>query len=594
MITFFLVGFDLIAAQIWNDWNSLLIDTFVDSTVFGGGADSFTDLLWDQLDFGDAIASASTSIFDSWLTGVDFDAWLSSTSSKLGNLHKSADITPGMSTSEMIAQIKGTGFDSSELGWDKNVDLQTMLDDLHTLATYMEVLSYTEDMDISAFPHLGELESVLSDFGYPSLYRMNDIYEFLNTEVASEIPDSFRSYQIWLGGIEDGFAEIISDEDGAPSVEEVLSEMKPLIKELHSEVANGETSLSDALENLNIAYKALDMYTKDSAETLLNTSEVLLALFDVTNFDYNNLDSDLGKNWLIKFVSAMQAINDEYEVCPNNYIRDIMMDQYTFFEMLEYCPLLWVGSEPGCECLNNAGIYEEEDKKDVLMSMNCLFQKGDDLTVEQTLRLCNGEVFEVNEQDKIVDALETLETLMDLLTGDNYGSSLILYVAADQVTKNFQEIIDDIEDLSNFEIITDGTDGDYLDSVSGYIDIFDNLLSDLNFDGSFADKGEKISEALDQAFGEVTHEVSSEDEEPQKTRKSGRVGKRVWIIVVFCVLILFCGMCCCYVKRRNAALKKTIALESEIESCSGDLPEVYEEEAGTAETNGEPEMICLR
>jgi len=588
---FFLVGLHLTAAQLWNDWNSLLIDTFVGSTAFGGGfsADSFTDLLWDQLDFGDAIATASTLIFDSWLTGVDFDAWLSSTTSKLGDLRNSADITSGMSTSEMIAQIDETDFDSSDLGWVENADLQSLLDDLQTLVTYMEVLSWTQDMDISAFPSLAELESVLSDFGYPRLYSMTDIYEFLNNEVASEIPDSFWYYQSDLGAIEEGLAKIISDENGAPSIEDVLSDMEQLIDELHSEVDNGETSLSDALDNLTLAYIALGMYTKDSAEILLSTSEVLLALFDVTNFGYNNLDSALGKDWLIKFVGAMQEINDDYEVCPNNYIRDIMRDQYSILQMLQYCPLLYIGSAPECYCLNNAGIYEDEDKQDVLMSMNCLFEDGDGLTVEQKLRVCNGEVIEVNEQNEILDALETLESLTDLLTGDNYGSSLISYVATEQLSNNFQEIIDDVEELSNFEIITNGTDREYVDSVSDYIVIFDNLLSDMDFDGSYTDQREAISDALNEALGEVIEEVDSNDEESQKSGRS--VGKRVWIIVGFSVLILFSGMCCCYLKRRNAEFNKRIGLESGIEGYTGDLPQVSEEKAGTAETNGEPDMI---
>jgi len=591
MITlFFLLGFDLITAQLWDDWNSILLDTFIDSTVFGDGlsADSFTDILWDQLDFGAATASASTLIFDSWLTGVEFDDWLSSTSEKLGDLHNSADITPGMSTSEMIEQIEDTDFTSSEIGWVEDVDLQSLLDNLQTLATNMEVLSYKEGMDISAFPSLGELESVLSDFGYPSLYSMTNIYEFLNNEVASDIPDSFQNYQSELDVIEEGLAEIISEEDGAPSIEDVLSDMEVLIDELVSEVDNGETSLSDAVDNLTLAYIALGMYTKDSEEVLLNTSEVLLALFDATNFDYNNLDSGLGKDWLISFVGAMQEINDDAEVCPNDYISDIMRDEYSWFQFPIYCPLLLLDVAPDCNCLDNAGIYEDEDKQDVLKSMNCLFEDGDSLTVEQQLRVCNGEVIEVDEQSEILDALETLESLTDLLTGDNYGSSLILYVATDQLSNNFQEIIDDVEDLSAIDIITNGTDEDYLDSVSDYVNSFNDLLSDLDFDGSYAEQSEMISNSLNEAFGEVMDEADT-NEESGKSRRS--VGRWVWIIVVFFTLIVLSCMCCCYLKRRNSQLKERIALEATVETYSGELPEVNEEKAGTAEANGEPDMI---
>jgi len=591
MITsFFLVGLDIITAQIWNDWNNILIDTFIDSTVFGNdiSADSFTDLLWDQLDFGDAIASASTLMFESWLTGVDFEAWLTSTTSQLVDVRSLADSNVLLSTSEIIDEIEDTGFDSTELGWKEEVDLHALLDNLQSLAMYMEVLSYTEGMDLSAFPSLESLENLLTDFGYPRVYSMSEIEEFLNG-VASEIPDSFPFYQSEVESIKNQLAEIISDDSDAPSIEDVLSNMEELIDDMQSQVDNGDTSLSTSVDDLKTAYIALGMYTKDPAEILLNTSEVLLALFDNTNFDYNNLDSGLGEDWLISFVGAMQEINDDEEVCPDNYIRDIMNDQYSLWEMLRYCPLLYVGNAPDCNCLNNAGIYEDDDKQDVLKSMNCLFEDGDGLTVEQQLRVCNGEVIEVNEQDKILDALETLESLTDLLTGDNYGSSLVLYVATDQLSDNFQDIIDDVEDLSDIRIITDGTDREYLDSVSDYIESFNDLLSDLDFDGSYADQSEAISDSINQAFDQVNEEVDGNDEESGKSGHSS--DKVIWIIVVLCVFVLCLGMCWCRLKRRKISLENKIELETGIEySGEGELPEGYEKKAGTAEANGESGM----
>jgi len=451
----------------------------------------------------------------------------------------------------------------------------------------MEVLSYTEDFDLSAFPSLESLENLLADFGYPRVYSMTDIEEFLANGVVSEIPDSFPFYQSEVESIKNQLAEIISDDTDAPSIEDVLSNMKQLIDDMQSQVDNGETSLSDAVDNLNIAYTALGMYTEDPAEILLNTSEILLALFDNTNFDYNNLDSELGEDWLISFVGAMQEINDEEEVCPENYIRDIMNDQYRLWEMVRYCPLLYVGSAPDCNCLDNAGIYEDEDKQDVLKSMNCLFEEGDGLTVEQQLRVCNGEVIEVNEQDKILDALQTLESLTDLLTGDNYGSSLVLYVATEQLSDNFQDIIDDVEDLSDIQIITDGTDREYLDSVQDYIDSFDDLLSDLDFDGSYTDESEAISDSINKAFDQVNEEV--DDEESGKSGHSS--GKVIWIIVVLCVFVLCLVMCWCRLKRRKISLENKIELETGIEYCvEGELPEGHKKKAGTDEENGEAEM----
>lgn len=563
-----------------------------------GSGDSFTDLLWDQLDFGDAIASASTLMFDSWLTGIDVDAWLSSTTSQLIDLYDSANITSDMGTSEIVDAIEDTDFQSSELGWVENIDLQTMLDNLHTLAMYMEVLSFTQGLDISAFHSLGELESVLSDFGYPGLYSMTDIYEFLDKEVASDIPDSFQDYQSQLEVIEQELAAIISDEDGAPYIGDVLSDMEVLIDELQSEVDNGDTSLSDAVDNLTIAYIALGMYTEDPAEILLSISEDLLALFDETNFDYNDLDSELGKNWLSSFVGAMQEIsesdNNEYQVCPDNYIRDIMSDQYSYLQMGWNCHMLILnmGNSPDCDCLNNAGIYEDDDKQDILSSMNCLFTDGDDLTVEQQLRVCNGEVIEVNEKSEVLDALERFESLTDLLTGENYGSSLILYVTTAQLSNEFQEIIDDIIDLSSIQMISDGTEGEYLDYVSNYIDSFNNLLSDMDFDGSYSEQRRQLSDLLEQALGQVI-EDDSNDAEPAKSGGSGgSIGKLLWIALVLCVLMLgFAGfgLCCCYVKRRNTRFEE-IALEAGIEGNVGIInPEFNGKNIDTAVTSGEGE-----
>jgi len=583
MITSFflilLVGITTAQSDLWTDFNDKISDLFGDSTGDEEtNGDSFIDMLWDQLNFGDSTSSASTSILDAWLTGVEFDDYLDGINTEIRDLLNSADITSDMDTSEIIDAIEEAGFDPIAEGWGQDVDLQTVLDELQTLATDLEVLSYLQGMDLSVFPQLTELESLLSDFGYSGLYTLDDINEFLSDTVEAEITDSFPNYQSELQEIEDGLTQIIAGEDGAPSFEEVLSKLETLIDELQAEVDAGETSLTNALSDLTMAYDALSLFSENPSDVLLDLSEDLSSLFSDTNFDYDGLDVALGSDWLSAFISAMQEIyqtdNDQYEVCPDNYIKDIVRDQYSFANWYLNCPFLSLGQSPRCNCLENADIYGNDDKEDILSSMDCIFEDGDDLTVEQFLRQCEGEVIEVDDKDAIEDALETLEDLTNLLNFANYGDNLITDIDTSDLADGFQSIIDDINDLSNMDIITDGTDQEYLDSVSDYIDKFNDLVSDMDIDGTYTEEGQSISDLLENAWNALTSEDGSTDgstddntddnNDKEEKKGSNSIGKWVWVIVSLGVIIFLFAICCCYVKRRNSKLAM-IEIESEVE-----------------------------
>jgi len=593
---FYLIALEGIAAQssLWNEWTDKISDAFGyanedDST----DADSFVDMLWSQLNFGVATSSSSTAIFDSWLTGVEFDNYLSGITSQLTDLRATAGDTSNMNTSQIVAAINKAGFNSTAEGWANDVDLENVLEELYTMAVDLEALSFSAGMDLSVFPSLGGLESVLNDYGYEDLYTLEDINKFLDERVGSEIPDSYTEYQSNLQEIEDMLADIIAGEDDAADIVDVLSKMTELIDKLQAEVDGGNTNLKDALDDLTLAYEVLSMFGKTPTDILLDLSEDLLSLFTETNFDYDGLDSELGDDWLSSFVSVMQEIyakdNNEYEVCPDNFIQDILISEYSWRAYYAVnCPLVILGQTPSCTCLNNAGIYGNEDKEAVLASMNCRFDEDDDLTVQQILRQCNGEVIEDTPDDKdaIQDAFETLEGLTDLLTEDNYGSNLVSDKNITELSSEFQEIIDAMEVLSDTEIVSDGTDEDYEDSVSDYLENFNTLVSDLDMDGTYSDEGQSITDIVNSAYNSFFD--GDESSEPQEPTKSGSsIPKWVWVIVALGSLACLFGAHCCYIRRKNNKLDR-IAVETEIEGFGGQYMEPLP--AKTAVTSEEGEI----
>jgi len=260
MIKFFVSSFAVVAAQseAWTDWIDILRNTFDDVTsVDSTDANSFTELLWDQLNFADATTSSTSLLLDGWLTGVDFDDFLSDVTSKLDDLLDTAGDTSSTDTSEIIAAIEDAGYDPTGEGWIDGLDLQEFTDILDLIALHLEILS-AEGMDLSVFPHLDELEAELEKYGYVGLWSVSDIEEYLQESV--NIPSSFTHFNDELNSIIEGLEEINSDSENTMSLEEMLSDMKTLIEELESEVDLGETSLEDPLSALQTAYETLELF----------------------------------------------------------------------------------------------------------------------------------------------------------------------------------------------------------------------------------------------------------------------------------------------------------------------------------------------
>jgi len=592
IIPFFLIVLEGIAAQsnLWNDWTAKI------SQAFGYTAkkdESFIDVLWNQLDFGKATSSSSTSILDGWLTGIKLDDYLSGMNSKLSDLLKNAGDTSKMNTSQIVAAIRKSGFNSTTEGWAKDVNLQDVLKELHTMAADLEALSFKQGMNLKVFPSLGKLESVLKDYGYSDLYTLDDVNKFLKDKVGTEIPDSYKDYQSDLEDIEEMLTDIIARKKDAPSITDVSLKMAQLIAKLQAEVNGGSTDLKDALDDLILANKVLSIFGKSSSDNLLDLSEDLLSLFTETKFDFDGLDNKFGIDWLSSFVSAMQEIystdHHEYEVCPDSFIKDILKKEYSWYQYPLYCPMLMFGQTPNCRCLNNAGIYGNEDKKVVLKSMNCRFNKADKMSVEQILRKCNGEKIDVaDNKSEIKDAFKTLDGLTDLLTDTNYGKNLILDRNITVLSNEFKKIIGAMEVLSGTKIVSDGSNKDYMDSVSDYLDKFKTLVSDLNLDGTYSEQSKAISDLVSSAFNSFKENDSAEQKpnEPQEPTKGGRaIAKWVWVVVALGILGFLLGVYCCYVKRKNNKLDR-ITVETEIEGFGAQ----YREPVRTSVTLGEGEI----
>jgi len=148
--------------------------------------------------------------------------------------------------------------------------------------------------------------------------------------------------------------------------------------------------------------------------------------------------------------------------------------------------------------------------------------------------------------------------------------------------------------------------------VSDYVDKLNKLVSDMDLDGTYADKGQAISDLLKSAYNKLKGEVDSKDEEDTKggssvgkseqkgevdskdeedTKGGSSIGKWVWVLVVLGTFMFLLGICFCCIKRRNNRLH-SIRLESQMEGYDGKIrPFVHGEPAITAVNSGEGQMF---
>jgi len=583
---------------MWSGWNDILGDTFGDNTWIDDsiGGDSFTDFIWDQIDFGDATDEASSSLFEGWLTGIDMDDFMSNINNQLQtmlDLDPLGGDTSGMSTDEIVEAINNAGFDPTDYGWDQNANLQDVLDEMSAVATDMEVMSWMEGWDLDEFPALDGLESTLNDFGYDDLYSLEDINSYLETNVEDIMPDGYTEYQTQLDAIEAELNEIMNGDSDAPSMDSVLSDIESMINSMQTDVNNGATDLTEPLENLENVYDVLSYFDMEPTDMLAQMAEDMNSLFEDTDYDYGGLDDTLGSDWLSNFETAMQELSgmNDYEVCEDNFVKSTLSAQYNTVAAYGVSCIRLVGYNVlDCTCLNNAGIYGNTDKADVQESLMCLLNEDDDLTVEQTLRECNGEDVEM---ETTLDAFELLDELTSQLTLDNFADMDDDLVDTDELSERWEDIISGIEDLSNSEIDTDGTMDDYKDSLSDWIDNLESLVDDLDIDGSYTERGQEITDMLDDALS--TFELDEDDTDSMESDETAASNKDdsmewyVWVLIAVAAILLICVICGFTVYQKNRKLSRlAIGIESETYAqVEGDAPLVPAANAGTTAGEGE-------
>jgi len=598
MITSFLLSISgtFATEDMWSGWNDILSDTFGDNTWLDDsiGGDSFTDFIWDQIDFGDATDEASSSLFEGWLTGIDMDDYLSDTQVQLEGMLDSLGDTSDMSTEEIVEALNNAGFDPADYGWDANANLEDVLDEMSQVATDMEVMSWMEGWDLDEFPALDGLESTLEDFGFDDLWSLEDINSYLETDVEDILPNGYTEYQTQLDAIEAGLTEIMNGDSDAPDMDSVLSDIQSMINSMQTDVNNGATDLTEPLENLENVYDVLSYFDMEPTDMLAQMAEDMESLFEDTDYDYGGLDDTLGSDWLSNFETAMQELSGsiDYEVCEDNFVKTTLSAQYdtpTAYGLS--CYQLVALNVLDCTCLNNAGIYGNTDKEDVQESLMCLLNEDDDLTVEQTLRECNGEDVEM---DTTLDAFELLDELTSQLTLDNFVDMDEDLVDTDELSERWEDIISGIEELSNTEIDTDGTMEDYRDSLSDWIDNLESLVDDLDIDGSYTEQGQDISDMLDDALSAFEADEDDTDRESDETASSNKEDDGtewwVWLLAAVAVFLVICLICGVTVYQKNRKLSRlAIGIESETYAqVEGDAPLVPAANAGT--TAGEGEM----
>jgi len=379
-----------------------------------------------------------TSLLDGWLKVVDFDDFLSDIESQLRDIRNDFDSTSSMDTAEIVADIYDAGFYISDSGWREGVGLEELTYNLYDITMYLNILASEAGMNFTAFPHLGALEAELENYGFAGLYSFSDIAEYLQDSL-----ESLPTHSQYYSDLE-FIIEALSED--VPSHDKVMLLLGTLIDELQFEVDGGKATFVGPLKDLQVTHVVFELFTEDPLSILIQLSEELETLFSYTFFVYNGLGSELGNNWLRTFTVALKSLleaeDEMYEVCPDDFVENTLSDEYSHFFFLIDCWELFFGEALDCQCLNRANLYNNPLKEEVVSSLNCFYLEGDDMTVEQTLLICNGEEVEVAATSAVEDAFEHLQDLARLLSETKFGKSFeSTFVHANYMTQ-FQNVYD--------------------------------------------------------------------------------------------------------------------------------------------------------
>jgi hypothetical protein len=543
--------------------------------------------LWDQLDIGVATASMHTGLIEGLLSEIDFDAYVEGMFTQLQGMLELAGDTTGMNTTQIVEAAKAAGFEPQSYGWEEDVDMEDLLDQLQTLVLSLEVLSYTEDLNLTGYSSLDDMQSLLTEFGYDDLYDLGGINDYLENTVENAIPLQYTEYLSQLNEIEEELEDIINGESDALSLDEVLSNVEALRDALESE---GASDLDEAIDGLYTVIEVLKFFDLEPIGILTVLSENMETIFDETNYSLDDLDTSVGDEWLSDFVSAMEVLsgNNMYEVCESNYAQNIIKNEYeTVATYVSMCPLMVTFSAaPSCHCLQGTGLYDNPDKEDVLNSLNCLFNAEEDLTVEQSLHECYGENIQI---DQMRDVFETLGGLAGGLAGDNLEN----FDDMSNLSEQYEDIWNDLDDLADSDIVSDGSDDEYKDSMTSWIDSFEELLADLDADGTYAAERQEITDMLDSAVSNLQSEKDSKDDESEESAGASGANSLQWwavlLIIVSVAAICFLIVSSIVWRRNRKQRLARCAMEIEGEGeypRDGGFPVSYDGHVSTGDTAG--------
>jgi len=309
-----------------------------------------------------AAQSAGSSLLDGLLSGIDTDDLLSDAASLLGDPNTVGDVS--LNTSEIIAAVDDAGYESNDESWTK------LAGAIYDVTLYMEILAAKGDMDLTEYPQILTVEEVLENYGFPMLYGLSDIVEYLESSLT--VFSTTDKNHANLKFIIEALQEINNGIEGAPALEEVLLHLGTFIDELQEETDGGEMAYVDTLAGLKFVYKTLDLHSKDSTEVQIMLLERLLTLIDEVGYDYDGLDDELGSGWQKRFEDVIQAFLEADDEMTSACAYDLF--DYTLnvpvdvaFCWASTCWNSLFGDSGPCACLSNRNPF----RKALYSSPNC-------------------------------------------------------------------------------------------------------------------------------------------------------------------------------------------------------------------------------
>lgn len=352
-----------------------------------------------------SVAAQGTSLLDGLLMGIDIDDLLSDVALLLGDPNTVGNSS--LDNSEIITTVEDAGFDLNDSSWMEDVNLEEVAGALYDVTLYLEILAAKGVVDLTAYPQLGAVEAALENYGYPVLYSLSDIVNYLESSLTTlPITDKYSGN---LEFIIEALQEINNGSEGAPALEEVLLLLGTLIAELQAETDGGEMAYVDSLVDLQVVYPILELFSKDPTEVQIMLLEELLTLINEVGYDFDGLDAELGSGWQNKFEDVIQAFLEADDETTSACAYDLI--DYTLSVPIDVgfcwattCWNVLFGDRGPCACFNKRNPFQEA----ISSSANC------PSVMESSSIFCNFKAVCLPGIRETFDQQQDLEALLSL------------------------------------------------------------------------------------------------------------------------------------------------------------------------------------